>query len=75
MTSIRPHRRLRESPSSSPCIAFVGLPEEGRKRMLEWAAATFDALGTLNERSEASFALMTEMIRYAGEIPDGWRGL
>jgi hypothetical protein len=43
--------------------------------MLEWAAATFDALGTLNERSEASFALMTEMIRYAGEIPDGWRGL
>jgi len=57
---------------------LVGLPEEGRQRMLDWAAATFNALGTLNGRSEASFPLMMEMAGYVMSIersslrPGGW---
>ena len=57
---------------------LVGLPESGRERMLEWAAATFNALGPLNARGNAAFALLAEMARYASELksdtlaPDGW---
>lgn len=57
---------------------LVGLPEEGRHRMLAWAAATFDALGPLNARAEAAFPLLFEMIEYARGIererlsPGGW---
>ena len=57
---------------------LVGLPEEGRQRMLEWARATFDALGTLNTRSEAGIPLLFDMAGYALAVkreslrPDGW---
>jgi cytochrome P450 len=57
---------------------LVGLPEEGRERMLEWAAATFDALGPANARAERAGPLVLEMARYAGEVdparlaPGGW---
>lgn len=57
---------------------LVGLPEEGRQRMLEWAKATFDALGPMNARTEAAVPLLFEMLRYAGGVeraslrPDGW---
>jgi len=57
---------------------LVGLPEAGRERMLDWAAATFDALGPANARAEAGGALLGEMIRYVTEVkrdvlaPDGW---
>ncbi len=57
---------------------LVGLPEEGRERMLEWAAATFDALGPANARAHAAGPAMLEMIRYAIGVerkrldPSGW---
>ena len=35
---------------------LVGLPEEGRQRMLEWARATFDALGPMNARGRGGAA-------------------
>lgn len=55
---------------------LVGLPEAGRARMLTWAAATFDALGPLNARSEAALPSVLEMIDFAGnlgraEVPAG----
>jgi cytochrome P450 len=57
---------------------LVGLPEEGRERMLEWAAATFDALGPGNSRAQAAGALLGEMVQYATQVksdtlaPGGW---
>jgi len=57
---------------------LVGLPEEGRERMLAWAAATFDMLGPANARAEAAVPAMIEMIEYATRLrrdrlrPDGW---
>jgi cytochrome P450 len=43
---------------------LVGLPEEGRGRMLRWAAATFDLLGADNERARAALPDMMEMGAY-----------
>jgi cytochrome P450 len=57
---------------------LVGLPEAGRQRMLEWAAATFDALGVMNERGERAVPLVIELAAYVGSLersqlqPDGW---
>ena len=43
---------------------FVGLPEEGRASMLEWAAATFNALGPEREGTDRDAALLGEARRY-----------
>jgi len=43
---------------------LVGLPEEGRERMLEWAAASFEVLGVANNRCRAAYAQAAEMINY-----------
>jgi cytochrome P450 len=57
---------------------LVGLPEDGRERMLEWAKATFDALGIMNARGQAATPLILEMMGYAMSVeratlrPDGW---
>lgn len=57
---------------------LVGLPEAGRERMREWAAATFDALGTMNTRAHAALGALNEMLAYAASVerselrPDGW---
>jgi cytochrome P450 len=57
---------------------LVGLPEEGRERMLDWAAAVFDPLGPMNDRGQAAFPMLFEMARYAAEVDrsrlraDGW---
>jgi cytochrome P450 len=57
---------------------LVGLPEAGRERMLEWAAATFDALGPANARLQASAGPFLEMAKYIQELdpatlrPEGW---
>jgi cytochrome P450 len=57
---------------------LVGLPEEGRERMLDWAAATFDALGPPNARAQAGTPALGAMIQYAIGVdrsqlrPDGW---
>jgi cytochrome P450 len=45
---------------------LVGLSEEGRERMLEWAAAGFDSLGAFNERARMGLAKVGEIIDYAG---------
>jgi cytochrome P450 len=57
---------------------LVGLPEEGRERMLDWAAAMFDALGPMNGRAQAAAPAVLELIRYATGVeharlvPGGW---
>lgn len=57
---------------------LVGLPEDGRERMLDWAQATFDALGPMNARGRDATPLIMEMLGYAMSVdrrairPDGW---
>jgi cytochrome P450 len=57
---------------------LVGLPEEGRERMLAWAAAMFDALGPANARAQAAVPGVLELAGYAAGVdrarlaPDGW---
>lgn len=57
---------------------LVGLPDEGRERMLHWAAATFNALGPMNERGQAAIADTLEMRQYGARVdrarldPSGW---
>lgn len=46
---------------------LVGLPEDGRQNMLEWAAATFDALGPMNARGQAALPRFGEMMSYLAE--------
>jgi len=43
----------------------VGLPEEGRERMLIWAERMFNCFGPLNDRSRAAFRVLKEMMSYA----------
>jgi cytochrome P450 len=46
---------------------FIGLPQAGRERMLEWASATFNAIGPWNDRAQQSFSAIEEMGAYAGQ--------
>lgn len=50
---------------------LVGLPEAGREHMLDWAKATFDVIGPLNERARASVGPFLEMAKYVTELPRG----
>ncbi len=43
---------------------FVGLSEEGREHMLEWAAAGFDAVGPMNNRVHAALERLGEAVAY-----------
>lgn len=61
---------------------LVGLPEEGRERMLDWAAANFNCFGPLNPRTVTAFETVKEMIHYAyteavpGKLkPGGWAAM
>jgi cytochrome P450 len=60
---------------------LVGLPEEGRQRMLAWAAASFNLLGTFNARAETAVAPFMEMVEYASSVratgvrDGGWASL
>jgi cytochrome P450 len=58
---------------------LVGLPEEGRERMLDWAAANFQCFGPINERTTKAFEVVKEMMHFAftqctreNLKPDGW---
>lgn len=58
---------------------LVGLPEDGRQNMLEWAAATFNVLGPMNARAEAAVPKFMEMMHYIAEragpsmvVPESW---
>jgi len=43
----------------------VGLPPEGRERMLVWAEQMFNCFGPLNDRTRAAFPVLEEMMHYA----------
>ena len=43
---------------------LVGLPEEGRAAMLDWAAATFNAIGPLREEFASDYALLARVQAY-----------
>lgn len=57
---------------------LVGLPDAGRQRMLEWAAAMFDALGVMNDRAQQALPLVFELASYVAGLErhqlraDGW---
>ncbi len=46
---------------------LVGWPAEAREHLLEWAAATFDLLGPLNERARRAAPLSQAMFAFADE--------
>src|SRR5262245_48215693 len=43
----------------------VGLPREGRERMLVWATQMFNCFGPLNHRARSAFPVLEEMMHYA----------
>lgn len=43
---------------------LVGLDEHGQENMLRWASATFNALGTMNERGAAALPAMLDLSAY-----------
>lgn len=47
---------------------FIGLPQEGREHMLEWAMATFDAFGPMNERCRHALQTAPEVFGYAKHL-------
>lgn len=57
---------------------LVGLKPEGRKNLLHWAAATFDALGPMNFRFLRALPSLLDLRKYAMKlsrdavIPGGW---
>jgi cytochrome P450 len=46
---------------------FIGLPPDGREKMLDWAVATFNVIGPMNERAQQGFTVIEEMVNYAIE--------
>lgn len=46
---------------------LVGVPESGRRQMLEWAAATFEASGPDNPTTRSAFPKLMEMLRYGND--------
>ena len=58
---------------------LVGLPDRGRRKMLEWAAAIWNVQGPADERFTASMPAVEEFMAFANEEavpgridPDGW---
>jgi cytochrome P450 len=43
----------------------VGLPAEGRERMLVWAEQMFNCFGPLNARAQGAFPILREMLAYS----------
>lgn len=43
----------------------VGLPKEGRERMMEWSIGMFNCFGPLNERARNAMPVLSEMMHYA----------
>jgi cytochrome P450 len=55
---------------------LLGWPEEGRAKLLDWAAATFNGFGPPNERTNAAAPGIVEMAAFAervasSELPEG----
>ena len=58
---------------------LLGWPQAGREHLLDWAGATFDGLGPLNDRALAAGAGIHEMADFAqkvaaSDLPDGSTG-
>ena len=47
---------------------FIGLPQEGREHLLDWAEAVFNAMGPLNERCTHAVTKLPDLIGYAVQI-------
>jgi cytochrome P450 len=47
---------------------LLGWPAEGRDRLLDWAGATFDGLGPLNDRVAAAGSGIIEMMVFAQDL-------
>jgi cytochrome P450 len=43
----------------------IGLPEEGRERMMEWSIGMFNCFGPMNERARNAMPVLSEMMAYA----------
>jgi cytochrome P450 len=43
----------------------VGLPEEGRERMMAWSTGMFNCFGPVNERTRNAMPVLSEMMHYA----------
>lgn len=43
----------------------VGLPEEGRERMMEWSIGMFNCFGPMNERARSALPVLNELMTYA----------
>ncbi|MFD0337140.1 cytochrome P450 [Streptomyces sp. NPDC127117] len=57
---------------------FLGIPDDGREHLIDWAAANFNCHGPLNDRARASLPLSSAMAAYAERLveersarPDG----
>lgn len=47
---------------------LVGWPDHGRDHLLDWASATFDLLGPMNERAQRAVPNAQAMLKFAAEI-------
>ena len=47
---------------------FIGLPQEGREHLLEWAEATFNAMGPMNKRCIHALQAVPGVFGYAAQI-------
>ncbi len=47
---------------------FIGLPHEVREYLLDWAEATFNAMGPMNERCTDALQTLPEVFSYARQI-------
>lgn len=56
---------LAQHPPLAIVSNLVGLPEQGRERMLEWAAANFDSFGPPDDRTTTALDTFQEMYHYA----------
>jgi cytochrome P450 len=43
----------------------IGLPEQGRERMMEWSIGMFNCFGPMNERARNAMPVLSEMMHYA----------
>jgi cytochrome P450 len=43
----------------------VGLPAEGRERMMEWSIGMFNCFGPMNDRASNDMPILSEMMHYA----------
>lgn len=54
---------------------FLGIPEDGREHLIDWAAANFNCHGPMNERARASMAQSARMAAYARSLVEERRAL